>query len=333
MKHANIAFFVPHIGCPNRCSFCNQNTISGKTQIPHADDVKGVLNKVVQEMSQQELEKSEIAFFGGSFTAIEKSYMLELLQAASEFVEAGKFSGIRISTRPDAIDDDILSLLKKYHVKAIELGAQSMNDDVLFENFRGHTAQQVCDAANLIKSYCFSLGLQMMTGLYRDNNAGAIETANCLINLKPDTVRIYPTVVLKGTYLAELFKRGIYTPPQIEETVLLCADLMDMFEENNIRVIRVGLHDQPEIRENFIGGAYHPALGELIQGERLYRKAMHLFCTNAIEKGNVCVGVNPTIISQLIGQKKKNIHRFEKEGYYVRVTSDKNIPPYEIKLI
>ena len=333
MKHANIAFFIPHIGCPNKCSFCNQNTISGKTEIPKAEDIKKVLSDVVAQMPKNKLEKSEIAFFGGSFTAIERNYMIELLEAAAPFVGEGKISGIRVSTRPDAIDEEVLFLLKKYGVTAIELGAQSMQNDVLLKNMRGHTAEQVKKASILIKEYGFSLGLQMMTGLYGDDDAGAIETARQIISLKPDTVRIYPTVVLKGTYLGELFKKGIYNPPDIEDTISLCAELLDMFEDNKIRVIRVGLHDQPEIKESFLSGAYDPALGELIIGERLYRKVMKMLSDNNISKGDITICVNPCMISQMVGQKKRNILKFKDEGFTVTVKADEGLINGEIKLI
>ncbi len=333
MRHANIAFFVPHVGCPNKCSFCNQHTISGKTEIPRARDVEKVLSEACERMSERELEKSEIAFFGGSFTAIGRSYMIELLEAAAPFVGKEKISGIRVSTRPDAIDDEVLLLLKKYGVTAIELGAQSMSDEVLYKNMRGHSAEDVVKASKLIMKHGFSLGLQMMTGLYSDDDKGAIETANRIIDLKPDTVRIYPTVVLKGTYLGELFEKGKYLPPTLESTVSLCAQLLDMFEQRNISVIRVGLHDQPEIRENFLGGAYHPALGELIFGERLYKKVCSLFIERKVSKGSVTISVNPAIISQMIGQKKKNIERLKKDGYEVTVKADKSLVVGEIKLI
>lgn len=332
MKHSNIAFFIPHIGCPNKCSFCNQNTISGKTELPHAEDITKTLCEVTENMPVEKLKECEIAFFGGSFTAIDKEYMLELLEAASDFVGKDKISGIRVSTRPDAINDEVLEILKNYNVTAIELGAQSMCDDVLLKNMRGHTAQDVENASSLIKSYGFSLGLQMMTGLYGDTDDGAIYTARRIIKQAPDTVRIYPTVVLKNTYLGKLFEMGEYNPPEITETVSLCAKLIDMFEEQGIKVIRVGLHDQPDIKENFLAGAYHPALGELILSERLFNKTIALFSEKNTPKGNVEVWVNPSCISQFIGQKKSNLQRFSNLGYNIEVFEDKSIKIGDIKL-
>lgn len=332
MKHSNIAFFIPHIGCPNKCSFCNQHAISGKTHIPRADDIRTTLSGVMESMPFEKLKESEIAFFGGSFTAIDREYMTELLEAASEYVGDGKTRGIRVSTRPDAINDEVLETLKKYKVTAIELGAQSMCDDVLLKNMRGHTADDVDSASRLIKSYGFELGLQMMTGLYGDTDEGAIYTARRIINLAPDTVRVYPTVVLKGTYLGDLFESGEYDPPSLSETVSICAKLLDMFDEKGIKVIRVGLHDEPGVKENFLAGAYHPALGELIMSERFFDKTTSLFETNKIDKGNVEIGVNPSCVSQFLGQKKANLEKFLRLGYTVKVFTDNSLEIGNIKL-
>ncbi|MBQ3903792.1 MAG: radical SAM protein, partial [Eubacterium sp.] len=209
MKKGNISIFVPHNGCPQQCSFCNQKTITGQAYQPTAKDV----DEAVQKALRKKGYKFEIAFFGGSFTAIDRAYMTELLDAAEPYVKSGAVSGIRISTRPDYIDDEILTLLKSKGVTAIELGAQSMDDEVLSANLRGHTAADVVNASKLIKSYGFELGLQMMTGLYLDTDEKDIETARKIIELKPETVRIYPTVVLKGTYLEELYDGKAYRPP------------------------------------------------------------------------------------------------------------------------
>lgn len=333
MKHSNIAFFIPHVGCPNKCSFCNQNSISGAKDIPQQKDVIDTLSAALKNMSADKLKYTEIAFFGGSFTAIDKDYMLELLSAAKQFVGENKFSGIRISTRPDAIDDDILVLLKKYGVTAIELGAQSMCDEVLEKNFRGHSSLDVVNASKLIKKYSFSLGLQMMTGLYLDTPKKSIETAHKIADLKPDTVRIYPTVLIKKTYLETLYNEGKYSPLSIDETVELCAQLLDFFEEKNIKVIRVGLHDQPSLKENFVAGAYHPALGELILGERMFRKTLSLIKEIDIESGIVNIAVNPKSISQFVGQSKCNINKLAKLGFDIKLTTDNSLKLNEIKLI
>ena len=232
MKHSNISLFVPHAGCPNQCSFCNQKTISGSVKELTREEVRATLLEA--KKSNLSSPNTEIAFFGGSFTAIKRDYMLSLLEEAKPFLDDGTFSGIRISTRPDAIDREVLSVLKEYGVTAIELGAQSTNDEVLLFNRRGHTKEDIINASLLIKEYDFSLGLQMMTGLYKSTDERDIETAKDIISLSPDTVRIYPTIVLENTRLAELLKSGEYISPTLEATVSLCAKLLEMFNENNI---------------------------------------------------------------------------------------------------
>ncbi|MBR5121148.1 MAG: radical SAM protein, partial [Oscillospiraceae bacterium] len=230
-KHANISIFVPHIGCPHKCSFCNQNTITGQSFIPHASDVIASCEKAIS--CGVDPLNTEIAFFGGSFTAIPKNYMLELLGTAYEYVKNG-FKGIRVSTRPDAINTEILEILKDYGVTAIELGAQSMDDEVLLMNERGHTASDVVEASNLIKEYGFSLGLQMMVGLYGSSVEKDIMTARKIANLNPSEVRIYPTVILEGTKLCDLYKEGAYKVMSLESTIDLCSELLYLFEKANI---------------------------------------------------------------------------------------------------
>lgn len=329
MKHSNIAFFIPHVGCPNRCSFCNQSTISGVKDIPDGNFVRKTLDFALKNMSYDAINNSEIAFFGGSFTAINREYMIELLKAANEFIGQEKFNGIRISTRPDAIDDEIVSILKEYNVCSVELGAQSMNDEVLRKNFRGHSSEDVVKSSEILRNNGFSLGLQMMTGLYGDTEKEAENTAKKLISLKPNTVRIYPTVVLKDTYLEKLYYSGEYKPLDVEETVVLCAKLVEMFEENNINVIRVGLHDGSDVKENFVTGAYHPALGELIYGEIYFNKIIKLLESKKEAK----ILVNPSIISQVIGQKRRNLERLNSLNYKISVIPDKNLKIGEIKVI
>jgi len=333
MRHSNVAFFIPHIGCPNKCSFCNQNSISGANDIPRKADVISVLSDALNNMDVSKLKNSEIAFFGGSFTAIDRTYMIELLSAAKKFVGEDMFGGIRISTRPDAINDEILALLKEYNVTAIELGAQSMDDEVLDKNFRGHNAEDVIKASKLIREYGFSLGLQMMTGLYCDTPQKSIETAYKIADLKPDTVRIYPTVVIRNTYLEKIYNEGKYVPLGIDETVSLCTKLLDFFEERNINVIRIGLHDQESLKQNFVAGAYHPALGELILGERMFKKTISLLREFNVKTGEVKISLNPKSISRFIGQNKRNVIKLSEQGYNVKLFVDDSLNLDDIKLI
>lgn len=329
MKHANIAVFVPHSGCPQQCSFCNQRTISGQTKQPTAADVDSACKAAM--LSGCENAFVQLAFFGGSFTAIDKSYMLSLLEAAQPYIKSGFLNGgIRISTRPDFIDDEILKLLKKYGVRAIELGAQSTDEKVLRINKRGHTSADIFAAAEKIKAYGFELGLQMMTGLYGSTKEKDIKTAQDFISMKPDTVRIYPTVVLKNTLLGELYESGEYNPPDIDKTVELCADLLQMFESSGIKVIRLGLHAQDGVEQDYLAGAYHPALRELCEGEIFYQKLLALLKHKP--EGSYEILVSKKDISKATGQKKKNIIRLKEQGYTCKISGDDSIQPYELKL-
>lgn len=321
--HSNISIFVPHIGCPNMCSFCNQRYITGKCTAPKIQDVIDAVNVAISS-PKYDSKTTEIAFFGGSFTAINRNYMLELLETAHKFVEQNIVSGIRISTRPDAIDDEILLILKNFGVTSIELGAQSLNDNVLKMNNRGHTASDVINASNLIKKYGFSLGLQMMTGLYGDCDEFALQTAKEIISLKPDTVRIYPTIVLKNTDLAALYIDNNYSPQSLNEAVQLCSKLLCMFHDSNINVIRLGLHS---IENNsYIAGPWHPAFSELCYSKIFLNKAINILK----DKGNYTLYVNPSALSKMIGQRKENIIELKKLGFDCNVKSDVSLKEYEI---
>ncbi len=330
MKHINVALFVPHEGCPHMCSFCNQRTISGSSKRLTAEDIKKAVSIAVK--GDYDASNSEIAFFGGSFTAIDREYMIYLLESAYPYIQKGLFRGIRCSTRPDAIDKDILSLLKKYGVTAIELGAQSMSDRVLAMNERGHTAADVINASEMIKSEGFELGLQMMTGLYGDDDETSLMTAEKLIELAPNTVRIYPTVVLENTRLAEIYREGKYTPQTLESAVPLCARLLEMFNEAGIDVIRLGLHSGGNTEDGYVAGAYHPAFRELCESRIYLDKVMNIVNNEHI-KGKITVNVCPGEISKMTGQKRRNIKALEEIGVYARVRECGGLKKYEVRLI
>lgn len=317
MRHGNISVFVPHIGCPNQCSFCNQNTITGEKISPTKADVIKAVEAAASHPSYDP-ENTELAFFGGSFTAIEKNYMCELLDAGYAFVKNGTVSGIRISTRPDAITPEILTLLKQKGVTAIELGCQSLDDEVLRLNHRGHTAQDVEKASRLIKQYGFSLGLQMMTGLYGDTEEKSVLTARKIIDFGADTVRIYPTLLLKGTYLYSLYEKGEYAPQTLERAVETVAELLTLFEEAKVNVIRVGLHTV-EV-EGFVAGPWHPAFGELCKSRVLLKKALKIIKDKNIPKGDIEITVPKNLVSAMTGQKRCNIEVLKEMGYNAKIT-------------
>ncbi|MGN1457612.1 MAG: elongator complex protein 3 [Acutalibacteraceae bacterium] len=328
MKHSNVALFVPHNGCPHQCSFCNQRTITGKNEQPTAQDVKNAIETAENSLGEN-TKNAEIAFFGGSFTAIDRNYMIELLEAAAPSVHSGRFYGIRISTRPDAIDSEILDILQKYGVTAVELGAQSMSDEVLYANHRGHTSADIVNASTMIKERGMSLGLQMMTGLYKSDDEKDTETAEKIAALKPDTVRIYPTIVLKGTELYDLYVSGKYQPQTLDEGVRLCSKLLKYFEDRNINVIRLGLHDSDSLRENMAAGAYHPAFRELCESEIMYNNALEELEKMNIKFGVVEFFINPKSVSRFIGQKRKNLDRLSKLGITAVVRQDSRLSKYQ----
>ena len=320
MKHSNVALFVPHNGCPHRCSFCNQKEITGQAYQPTPDDVVSAVNTARKSLGDK-TQNTEIAFFGGSFTAIDRGYMTELLSAAAPYVKNGEFEGIRLSTRPDAIDNDVLDILKEYGVTSIELGAQSMCDDVLIANHRGHSAKDVQDASHLIKDYGFSLGLQMMTGMYKSSDEKDKFTAKNIADLQPDTVRIYPTVILKNTRLGELFQKGEYVPYSFEECAELCAELLELFEKNNIRVIKLGLHASETVEADMLGGFYHQAFREICEGI-IFRKKID---AEISQSGKFTVFTAQNEVSKAAGHKSCNKKYFAEKGIYIKFKPDKNI--------
>lgn len=318
MKYYNIPIFVPHEGCPFDCAFCNQRRITGADTSMTAERVSETIKKYLDTIPEGE-RTVEAAFFGGSFTGISKEKQEAFLEAAYEFVKNGKIDGIRLSTRPDYISAEILNRLERYGVTTIELGVQSMDDDVLKASGRGHTKDAVISAVSQIKKYPFKLGLQMMLGLPHDNAEKSIETAREIIALKPDFVRIYPTLVLKDTYLEKMFKRGEYTPWSVDETVNVLKVLIPMFLESGVEIIRVALAVTEEISPGgaLVAGPFHPAIRELAEGEIYFDKICGILDKDSSVKAFF---VNPTEISKALGNGRKNIKRIkEKYGIEIKI--------------
>lgn len=329
MKHSNIAIFVPHAGCPYQCAFCDQRTITEQDSLPRAADVERICAQAMAEIPN--CSETEIAFFGGSFTAIPHDYMTELLEAAQPFLGEGKCRGIRISTRPDCIDAEILTVLRQYGVTSIELGAQSMSDKVLAANDRGHTAEDVTKASRLIREFGFELGLQVMPGLYRSTEADERLTIEQVLAIKPDTLRIYPVVLLKGTRLAALYVAGAYELLPFEQIVGLTALYLMQCRDSGIRVIKCGLHASEFVERDRVGGFYHPAFREICEGH-IYRTQMEQALAG--KKPEVCTfAVHPGCVSKAVGHQKANTEYFRKQGISVRITSGEGVPIYECELI
>ncbi len=313
MRKYNLPIFIPHRGCPHDCAFCSQKKITGvDTDITPAE----VRNLIKDFLKTIDLEHSsvEVAFFGGSFTGLPMELQEEFLKVAAEFMS--QISGIRLSTRPDCIDDKILDLLKKYGVTTIELGVQSSDDDVLEMNDRGHSFEDVKKASELIKSWDIALGHQMMLGMYGSNPQKDLKTVTDIIELAPDCVRIYPVLTLKGTKLERLLEIGKYKPYSIEKATELAKEARLMFEVANIEVIRIGLHSSEDFQdgETIIAGPYHPAFGELVEGLIFRDKIEKKFLKDGAKNGKFEFFADKSEVSKAVGHKKTNKIYF-KEKY------------------
>lgn len=268
-KNRIIPIFVPHLGCPNDCVFCNQRKISGSLFPASPAEVTETLQN-----AQSVTAHGELAFYGGSFTAIPEAEQKALLSAAQPFRESGFLKSIRVSTRPDAVTADKLRLLSEYGVETVELGAQSMDETVLRLSGRGHTALDTRNAAALVKAAGMKLILQMMTGLPGSDPERDLHTARELIALHPDGVRVYPTVILRGTALETLWRQGRYRAHTVSDAVETCAPIVRAFQTADVPILRLGLNPTEELSGGeAVGGAYHPALGELIYSRVFLQKA------------------------------------------------------------
>ena len=306
-KHKNIPIFIPHLGCPHRCTFCDQRTISGHT----AFDVSLVKETIEASLATLPPDATaEIAYFGGSFTAIDRTLMRSLLDLAQRYVNAGRVSGIRFSTRPDAVDDEVLDVLDAYSISAVELGLQSMDEEVLALCERGHTVAQAEDACRRVVGRGHTLVGQMMLGLPGSNEQKEERTARLICSLGAKGARVYPTVVLEGTALARSWRRGEYTPLTDEQAAVRAAGVLRILEASGVQVLRVGLCASDMLASSrALAGASHPALGELAYGELFFAKMAEQLLTRNTVGRTAIFAVPHGKLSQAIGQKRKNITR------------------------
>lgn len=310
MRAGIIPIFIPHTGCPMNCVFCNQKRISGSLLPATAEDVRIQTEQALAKLPAD--AKPQIAFYGGSFTAIPREQQEELLQSAWNYVQAGRVCSVRLSTRPDAIDEERLELLKRYGTETIELGSQSMDDGVLLSSGRGHTAADTVRAAGLIRAAGFQLILQMMTGLPGSDDEKDLATARAIARLRPDGVRIYPTVIVRDTALYDLWRRGEYAEHTVEDAVRVCARILPIFQEAGIPVIRLGLNPTEELSGGAAaGGAYHPALGELVLGRVFLNRFLPILEPYRGAK-QVVLSVHPRCVSAAVGQKRCNVEFIRK---------------------
>ncbi len=315
-KHFNIPVFIPELACPFQCIYCNQKKISGCLKVPSSEEINKMINDHLSTIPNEDTD-TELAFFGGNFTGLNPNEQENFLKIVQPFIEKGKISGIRVSTRPDNIDLDVLKLLKKYNVKTIELGAQSMDNKVLRQVGRGHTSEDTIEAAMMIKEEGFSLGLQMMIGLPGDTLQKSICSARKITELKSDNTRIYPVLVIKGTRLEELYRTGEYQPLTLDEAVTWSKELLKIFEEANVKVIRIGLHPSEGLLsgEELVAGPFHPSFRELVLTE-----VWHDLLDPLKEKGKkVEITVAPDQLNYAIGYNSKNkkmlLHHFNQVAF------------------
>ena len=307
-SYSNIPVFIPELACGHQCVFCNQQKISGQIDIPKPEDVDKIVQKYLSTLPESCIVN--IAFFGGSFTGIDVNIQESYLAAAYKYLESGKVSGIRLSTRPDYISEKILDMLKKYGVLAIELGAQSASDAVLRKSGRGHTFSDIEKASKLIKTYNFELGLQMMIGLPGDTMQTSINTAKELVRLGADTTRIYPTLIIKGTLLEKLYNERKYKPLELEKAVETAKEVYKIFIENNVNVLRVGLHPSEELsyENSLVAGPYHTSFKELVLTEiwsDIFGDKLKNFHSDK-NFANIEIFVNSKQINYAIGYKSSN---------------------------
>ena len=336
-----IPIFVPHLGCPNDCTFCNQKSISGQTKQVTAEDVKQTIEEYLKSFKDESLHK-EVAFFGGSFTGIDEAKQEELLEAAYEFVKNKQIQSIRISTRPDYIDKEKLKLLKKYGVKTIELGVQSTNDYILKKCKRGHTFEDVKKASKLIRMHGFVLGHQMMIGLPESTKIDELNTAKDLAKLKPKIVRLYPVLVIKGTELEKEYQNGEYEPIPLSQAVERCKELYYFFTNKKITVIRMGLQntdiisDRKNAKSEVVAGPYHEAFGQLVEDSIWYDSILEKIKKFNVKVKEIAIKVNPENINNIVGHKKENIKKL-KDLYDVdtKIIQSKEIKPgkFEIEIL
>ena len=333
-KHANIPIFIPHLGCPNQCVFCNQKTISGVSEFDIAS-VKRDIDSALKTISSD--TSVEIAFFGGSFTGIDISLMIDLLKIAHEYIENGKVESIRCSTRPDYIDKNILEILKKYGVKTIELGLQSSNDDVLTVTKRGHNHLDEINACKMIIDAGFDLVGQMMIGLPNSTLETELKTAEFIVSSGAVAARIYPTVVFKDTELCYMATSDVYTPLTLEDAIERSAKVLEYLLDKNIQVIRIGLCASENLtdKEKYYDGPNHPALGELVEGRLYFNKIVRLLTNIYINNDDVVrVTVAKGNLSKAIGQRKTNKIRIMQNFALSEVIfeEDASLSGYEVKI-
>lgn len=334
MRHVNIPIFIPHLGCPNQCIFCNQRHISGASEFNENlvdSQIKEVLTTVTSD------DECEIAFFGGSFTGIDRELMVRLLDRAQGYVDSKLVKSIRLSTRPDYIDDDIISILKNYTISFVELGIQSMNDDILKLLKRGHTTEDTLNACIKLKNAGFSFVGQMMVGLPGSTLSDEIYCAKRICEMGAVGARIYPTVVFRDTELSDWLNLCKYEPLSLDEAVERCAAVLDVFSDNNVSCIRIGLCDSENLHSDstYIAGPNSPAIGEMVKSRVYLSKLFSLLDKVQTNTDFLTIMCPKGAVSQIVGHRKSNIAKLkERFGFKkIEIIEDAQLNAFEVKII
>ncbi len=330
-KHYTVSVFVPEIACPFQCVFCNQEKISGKINIPEpADIVKTIESHIATFKSRNRYV--EVGFFGGSFTGIPLIEQQNYLEIVQPFIKSGNVDGIRLSTRPDYISQEVLEMLSYYNVKTIELGAQSFDPEVLKLTKRGHSVDDIIQASHLIKEYDFKLGLQMMIGLPGDTFEKSVNTAKQIIKLGSDNTRIYPAVVIRGTAMHHWYEQGRYKPLELHEAVKQTSEILPLFENAGVKVIRVGLHPSEGLitGKELVAGPFHISFKELVLTE-IWNNIL-ISATDGIKEKDLVIGVPPKEINYVNGYKSVNKNKLLQKFESVKIVADSELKDREFKI-
>ena len=333
MRHVNIPIFIPHLGCPNQCVFCNQRTISGVEKFD-PEKVREQIDLALETIEDD--AEVEIAFFGGSFTGIDRELMIELLDIGYSYIKTDRVRSLRCSTRPDYIDEEIIGILKRYGVKTVELGLQSSNDSVLEKSKRGHYFEAEKKSCRLIVESGLDLVGQMMIGLPGSDLDSELETARFIINAGARAARIYPTVVFRETELSQMALDGVYTPLSLDDAISRSAKVLSLFIDAGVDVIRIGLQASEglESQDSYVAGPNHPALGELIIGEYFYEKILNILSEAKVAfDEHITILVRPGSLSKAIGQNAKNKTRLKVVYENIRFAESDGLNEYDVSVI
>ena len=326
-----IPVFLPHQGCPHRCIFCDQYTITGHSGLEDKRVTPSAVRKTIEQwLTRPRRENNggvQVAFYGGNFTGLSLQRQEELLRTVTPYIEDGLVENIRISTRPDYIDDTNILFLKEYSVGVVELGIQSFDQEVLAASIRGHSVKQSEDAISLLKKNGFMVGAQIMCGLPGETTSRLMTSVKRVAALAPDFIRIYPVLVIRGSGLEKIYRNKVYKPLSLPRAIALCCRMKNLFDQHGIKVVRMGLQPSRELEEKVLAGPYHPSFGELVMSRALFKKSREiLHRTNVTPKR--CLSIAASDESAFRGPKSVSIKRLTALGLLdeVELVFDKKQP-------